>query len=119
MGLLAWERLNVATRLHVTSSIYHAGMKLYQDLLSHVFGTNIRKRGVNRVIALFLLIAAIATPVNFTNAILDYGHRRITTVVNWVIGSNMNQLQRDEVKQLLANENRTQVRPSIGRPGKG
>jgi hypothetical protein len=93
-------------------------MKLYQDLLSHLFGINVRKRGVNAAIALVLLIAAIATPVNFTKAILDYGHRRITTVVNLVIGSAINQLQREEAEQLLANENRTQARPFIGKSGK-
>ena len=119
MRSLAWERLNFAPQLHVTSRGYRTGMRLYQYLLSHVFGINVRKRSVNRAIALLFLVAAIATPVNFANAILDYGHRRITTVVNWVIGSTMNQLQRDEAKQMLANENRTQARPSIGKSGKG
>jgi len=103
---------------HVTPLKYHFSMRLYQDLLSHIFGLKVQKRLVNRAIALILAMAAIFTPLNFAHAILDYGHRRIATEVKWVFGSISRRVESDQSKQLNAIGNRNEVARRSLRPGK-
>lgn len=75
-------------------------MNLYEELLSHLFGLSPRNKKLAILVPAILLVAALATHINFIHALVGYGDRKASTFVKGVLRPELKTLQEPFDKQM-------------------